>query len=251
MVYPNIPAPEGSPAALNYARFIPREDLGEVQPWQPDHFGQPRAKHPADRPEPQGPTEQDWLDRVQAASQEGYEQGYRDGLAALEDFKKSHSAQVSASVGELVRNFDDQWARLEHSMAQSLTRSVVLLARQVLRTELATRPELVGDVVSEALRTTLMNARHVVVRVHPEDLPLVAQGAGDILQSRGARLQADATVARGGCRVESDAGLIDATIQARWARAAQRMGPALPWNDEEASADAAPPTTDRPEGDLP
>jgi flagellar assembly protein FliH len=175
MVYPNIPAPEGSPAALNYARFIPREELGEVQPWQPDHFGQPRAKHPADRPEPQGPTEQDWLDRVQAASQEGYEQGYRDGLAALEDFKKSHSAQVSASVGELVRNFDDQWARLEHSMAQSLTRSVVLLARQVLRSELATRPELVGEVVSEALRTTLMNARHVVVRVHPEDLPLVAR----------------------------------------------------------------------------
>lgn len=250
MAYPNIPAPDGSTANLRYARFIPREELGEVQPWQPDRFGSPRVRPSAERPEQRVTTEQDWLDRVQAASQEGYEQGYRDGLAALEDFKKSHCAQVSASLGELVRNFDDQWARLEHSMAQSLTRSVVLLARQVLRTELATRPELVGDVVSEALRTTLMNARHVVVRVHPEDLPLVAQGAGDILQSRGARLLADASVARGGCRVESDAGLIDATIQARWARAVQRMGPALPWHDEQTPADASPPSPNLSEAAL-
>jgi flagellar assembly protein FliH len=69
----------------------------------------------------------------------------------------------------------------------------------------------------------------VLVRVHPDDLPLVAEGAGEALQARGARLQADPHVQRGGCSVESDAGTIDATIENRWARAAQAMGHALPW----------------------
>jgi flagellar assembly protein FliH len=74
-----------------------------------------------------------------------------------------------------------------------------------------------------------MSARQVLVRVHPDDLPLVAEGAGEALRARGARLQADPNIQRGGCSVESDAGNIDATIENRWGRAVQALGHALPW----------------------
>jgi flagellar assembly protein FliH len=74
-----------------------------------------------------------------------------------------------------------------------------------------------------------MSARQVLVRVHPDDLPLVAEGAGEALQARGAQLQADPNIQRGGCSVESDAGTIDATIENRWARAVQSLGHAQPW----------------------
>jgi len=84
-------------------------------------------------------------------------------------------------------------------------------------------------VATEALNAVLMSARQVLVRVHPDDLPLVAEGAGEALQARGARLQADPSIQRGGCSVESDAGTIDATIENRWARAVQALGHALPW----------------------
>jgi flagellar assembly protein FliH len=114
-------------------------------------------------------------------------------------------------------------------MALALSRSAVLLARQVLRTELGTRPALVQGVATEALNAVLMSARQVLVRVHPDDLPLVAEGAGEALQARGARLQADPSIQRGGCSVESDAGTVDATIENRWTRAVQALGHALPW----------------------
>jgi flagellar assembly protein FliH len=225
----NIPPPEGSKAGTSYTRFIPREELGEVRPWQPGSFGESRSRPGLGEQRPAGPTEQEWLARIEAARQQAYEEGYRDGMAALESFKQTYTTQVSARVGQLVQSFDGQWAQLETQMADALSRSAVLLAQQVVRSELSTQPSLVRTVAEEALNAVLMSARQVLVRVHPDDLPLVAEGAGEALQARGARLQADPRVQRGGCSVESDAGTIDATIENRWARAAQAMGHALPW----------------------
>jgi flagellar assembly protein FliH len=236
----NVPAPEGAKPASPYTRFIPREELGPVQAWQPGAFGVVRSRPSKPDGEATGPTTEQWQARIDAAKRQGYEDGYRDGLVALEGFKKSHSAQVSAQVGQLVQSFDTQWAELEAQMAESIARSAVLLARQVLRSELAVRPELVSDVAREAVNAVLMSARQIVVRVHPDDLPLVAQGAEDVLKARGARLEPDTSVQRGGCRVESDAGSIDATVQARWERAAQSMGQALASNGDEPSAGLAP-----------
>ena len=236
MGFPNIPAPEGSKAGSSYTRFIPREELGRVQPWQPGSFGEARPRHGLTEQRPSGPTEQEWQARVEAARQQAYEEGYRDGLTALEGFKKTHTTQVSARVGQLVQSFDAQWAQLETQMAEAMARSAVLLAQQVLRSELSTQPGLVRTVATEALNAVLMSARQVLVRVHPDDLPLVADGSGEALQARGARLQADPTVQRGGCRVESDAGTIDATIETRWTRATQALGYAPPWQAERAPA---------------
>jgi flagellar assembly protein FliH len=65
--------------------------------------------------------------------------------------------------------------------------------------------------------------------VHPNDQPLVAQGAAEVLTARGARLLADGSIARGGCLVESDIGVIDAGIAARWRRAAASLGCEEAW----------------------
>jgi flagellar assembly protein FliH len=236
----NIPAPEGSKAGLSYTRFIPREELGEVQPWQPGSFGARPTRPSHGEQRPKGPSEQEWLARIETARQQAYEEGYRDGMAALEGFKKTHTTQMSARVGQLVQSFDAQWAQLEDQMAQALSRSAVLLARQVLRTELGTRPALVQAVATEALNAVLMSARQVLVRVHPDDLPLVAEGAGEALQARGARLQADPSIQRGGCSVESDAGTVDATVENRWTRAVQALGHALPWQTAPLTASQLP-----------
>ena len=56
---------------------------------------------------------------------------------------------------------------------RSLAESAVEAARQVVRSELAVRPELVAAVAQEAVEALLLSARHITVRVHPLDLPLV------------------------------------------------------------------------------
>jgi len=229
--FPNVPPPPGSKPASSYARFIPREELGAFAAWQPGAIGTHGDRRAQPRPENAPlPTPDEWRGKITEARQGGYHDGYRDGLVALESFKQGFAAQMAAQLGQLMTSFDAQLAQLEQQMAQAVARSAVLLAQRVLRHELATQPGQVAALAQEAVNAVLMSARQIVVRVHPDDHELVAQGAAEVMQARGARLVADAAVQRGGCLVESDAGSIDAAISARWAQAAAALGSDLPWD---------------------
>lgn len=230
----NIPSP--NPERHSYARFIPREELGTVESWSPGTFGQmakPRAAaraEPPAPPVPAGPTPEQLQAEVDGARQAGYEQGYRDGMAALESFKKSHAEQVNAQVTRLLKNLNGEFDALHEQVAASVAQVAVQLARQVLRSELETAPQVVAQVACDAIEAVLMTARHITVHVHPQDLALVANGAQEVIKARGARLVAHAGIERGGCRVESDVGAIDARIATRWTQAASALGSELAWD---------------------
>ncbi len=236
--FPNVPAPPGSKAGTPYSRFIPREELGDFASWTPGNFGggappagtgsggampgaMPGAAPGAAAAQDSGP---DLDERLAQARALGYEEGYRDGLVALESFKHSFAQQATAQIGALLQAFDEQLAQLDAQLAQTLATTAVQLAQQVLRCELQVRPELVARVAQEAVEAVMLSARQIVVRVHPEDLPLVAEGADEVLAAREARLQADSQVGRGGVLVESDVGSIDARLATRWAQAAAALG---------------------------
>lgn len=227
-----MPPPPGSKAGNAYTRFIPREELQDFAAWAPDTFGEMERPHPAMHPaEPDAPTETDWPAEVAAARQTGYQDGYRDGLVALEGFKQSFAAQATAQVGTLLQSMDSAFEALESRTAQAVAETAVRIARQVLRSELKLQPGLVARVAGEAVNAVLLSARQITVLVHPQDLPLVAEGAGELLQSRGARLVAEPLIERGGCRIESDLGAVDARIESRWAQAADALGQDLAWAD--------------------
>jgi flagellar assembly protein FliH len=239
-LFRNIPPPEGSKTAASYQRFIPREELGAFATWTPGAIG-PDAQAPAAPAAPPAPTAADWQARIHAARQAGYQEGYRDGLVALEGFKESFAQQATSQVGALLDAFDAQLQALDEQVAQALAASAVQLARQVLRSELQSQPELVARVASEAVSAVMLSARQITVQVHPQDLPLVQEGAAETLALRGARLVASHRIARGGVLVHSDVGSIDARIAGRWAQAAAALGSSLPLDsdDEAAGEDAA------------
>jgi flagellar assembly protein FliH len=232
----NVPPPPGARPAAPYARFIPREELGDFASWKPGHFGTTPDAAAAPAHEPSPPSADDWRARVAAARQTGYQEGYRDGLVALEAFKQSFAQQATSQIGALLEAFDRQLCEVDREAAQALAQTAVQLARQVLRTELQQRPELVAQVAGEAVNAVMLSARHIAVQVHPQDLPLVAEGAAEALQARGARLQANPAVERGGVLVFSDVGAIDARIASRWAQAAAALGSDLPLADDAGAA---------------
>jgi flagellar assembly protein FliH len=270
----NVPAPEGSRQG-SYSRIIPAEELSGFAAWQPRPLGAgaPKASAPSAKarlaerppasagegsgqgglrlpsalrpPAPPSPTEADWRARMAQARKAGYEEGYRDGLKALEDFKRSHAQQVQAEAGAqlaaLVRSFEDQWAALEPQMAQALSETAVRLARRVLRDELHIHPEHVVTVAQQAMQALLASARRVELVVHPDDLPLVRAGLGETLESRGSRLRGDASLARGGCHLHADIAHVDGTLERRWAEATASLGHELPWQAEAPPASAESP----------
>lgn len=173
--------------------------------------------------------------QVAAARQQGYQDGYRDGLVALDSFKESFASQVSGQINQVLAALDRELGQLEQQLAAGVARVATELARQVVRSELRQRPALVVQVAQEAVDAVLMSARHITVQLHPDDHALVAQGCAEALAARGARLLAQSTVPRGGCRVESDVGVIDARVASRWAQATGALGTGVAWDDAEAS----------------
>ena len=239
--FKNVPPPEGSGKASAYARFIPREELSSFEAWNPSALSgaDPSATTGMPTAEPEAPTlsvAEQLAAQLRAARQSGYQDGYRDGLAALEGFKQSYAAQITAQLGRLVESHGAQLDGLQQQLAQAIAVCATSMARQVVRSELAVRPDLVAAVAQEAVETLLLSARHITVRVHPDDQPLVAQGAADVLQARGARLIPDASIARGGCRVDSDIASVDGTVAARWRRASAALGAETEWLDAEPDA---------------
>lgn len=254
-----VPPPQGTPAkAPNaYARFIPREELAGFASWTPDAFagaaGAAGAENPAAaapdrrqgdsraRPEPASPpapSAEEWQARVLEARQLGWQDGYRDGLQALEAAKRQYASQVSAQMAQLVAGFDEQIQALEGRMASAVIDIALTLARQVVRSELQQRPEAVAQVAQEAVGAVMLSARHLRLRMSPDDLALIEGGAGEALRAREVMLQADAAIAPGGCVVESDLGQVDARIESRWAQACAVFGSAPAWTTAEAPAAA-------------
>ncbi len=248
------------PPSSGYGRFIPREEMPEFASWTPGAFGATpdpkqalgpgaaaaarqaaaRAAAAATAPPaaPPPPTEAEWLERVNAAREQGYGDGYRDGESAVAVMREQLNGQLGARFGKMVADLDSQWDQLEAAMAEALTRTAVQLARQVVRTELATRPEIVAHVATEAVNAVLVTARHLRLRIHPGDQGHVAAGAAEALQAREVRLMADPAVEPGGCILESDLGRIDARIGARWAQAAAVYGRDDAWDAPDAAAPA-------------
>lgn len=238
----------------NYARFIPGEEIQGAKAWSLDNLGDtppspfapmrpsaPQSSAPPPPAEPAPPPEPSLHEQLHSARQTGYQDGYRDGMAALDAFKQSFAQQMSKQLGALVEGFDTEMRALEGDMAESLARIAVELARQVVRSELSQRPELIARVAHDAVEALQMSARHVRVRVHPDDLALVRDGVGSELEAREAQLIPDAEVARGGVKVDADVASVDATIAARWQQAVSAIGQRSIWEDRR-GADVGPET---------
>ena len=246
------PPPGNGPASTTnlYARFIPREELGAFAAWSPDAFGEPAAsagaaagaerktagvppQRAAKAPEPPKP---DPVEELKAARQGGYQDGYRDGLAALENFKQTFSAQLMSQLSSQFQGISDSYQErlesLEQQLSGRLAGVALELARQVVRSEISTRPELVVSVAEEALAALLTSARQICVRLHPDDHAVVAHTLKESLHARGGKLLIDPNITRGGCVVESDIAIVDASVEARWKRVAALLGSEDEWPHE-------------------
>lgn len=257
------PAPTSSHAAdrRTQTRFIPREELSGFAAWMPGEIsqsndaatasagvqaGSPEAPHAEPAPAP--PTDAELeasrakarkvADMLRQAREAGYQDGYRDGLVALDAFKQSFARQNSAQVARWLESFDARMQDIERDMSATLADLAVQLARQVVRSELHTHPALIAEVASDAVNALVMTARHISIRLHPDDIAWVEDGSGEVLAAREVRLIADSRVAAGGCLIESDTNALDMSIEQRWQRAAASLGIVLPWTAQDEPLEA-------------
>lgn len=98
-----------------------------------------------------------------------------------------------------------------------LARLAVLVAEQIVRRELDIAPGLVAELVEDVLRE-LEPSRTLLVRAHPDDVRQLEQRSEALVRAARTadlRIEADASVERGGCIFETPALQVDGRVRTR------------------------------------
>jgi flagellar assembly protein FliH len=100
------------------------------------------------------------------------------------------------------------------------------IAERILRRELAVRPELPLVLVRESLELSA-SGEGVRISLHPDDLtafgPQIEALLREMKRGGNAEVVADATIGRGGCRVETQHGAIDQRLEAQLDRIEEEL----------------------------
>ncbi len=161
-------------------------------------------------------------------AKEAKELGRREGLAEAARQIETQISQVTekqvrermdqalpavAAVAEALRKEGDEWRARWENVAVGVAISI---AEKILHTTLKQRPEVAVDMISEALR---LSAGHAQVRVqlNPDDVQQLGDQATEIVKTLSACAEAvivpDKSITRGGCRIETRYGEVDARLE--------------------------------------
>ncbi|MFA7240586.1 MAG: flagellar assembly protein FliH [Sulfuricellaceae bacterium] len=242
---------------------ISKEELGAYRLWELDSFDErPQSPPEVEEEEPPPlawPTAGELEEIQRQAHDEGYaagrDEGYaagrteglaagrEEGLAAGRD--EGYQAGYPVGYGEGREKSLAEWERIkllktaldealeqfDQYLSEDMLDLALALARQIMRSALKFRPEAVLPVIREALNSLPQPVQHPQLVLHPEDAALARTLMEEELAHAHCRIVEDNHIARGGCRIKTDASELDATLQERWDRALTALGRDDKWLD--------------------
>ena len=148
----------------------------------------------------------------------GYEAGYQQGL---QEGREAAQATITAALDNLARvtqALEEVRANILANMEEELVALVAAATDLVLTTPGAVDREVIGQVVSQAVRRVAAAGR-LTVHLNPADLEMVADLQPSLMQTfselEHLELVPDPELERGGCLVDSNIAQIDATLATR------------------------------------
>ncbi|WP_110689267.1 flagellar assembly protein FliH [Salinicola endophyticus] len=234
---------------LERQRPASRSDSGRAEAADPQ---QQQAKAAALRAEAELARNQGYESGYAEGHAAGYRDGYAEGQAAANaaaalEFHKRVSLHLTPLAG-LAESFRQALAQLDDETANQLVELALITGRQLAGESLAANPEHILSVVRELLEADHSLNGKSRLWLHPDDLTLVSAAIGDTLSASGWECCADHSLERGGCRVTSASGGLDASLGTQWKAILdqrRRRQPAAPDtaddSDTPTPADAADP----------
>ena len=205
--------------------LIPKEQLSAYERWEMNSF---------DTPGQRGPVSLTTVAQVEKIHQQARDDGYQAGL---NEGRQRAGVEVERFAA-LAAIFASETAELDQQLAQQVLDVALAVARQMLRTALDVKPDLILPLVQEAIRSLPVLGQDRRVCLHPQDAALARDLAGESLKVSGWTIVEDTAMARGGCVVSSSHGEIDATLDARWRRIVGALGRDGGWLDYDADGGA-------------
>lgn len=139
-----------------------------------------------------------------SAAQEGYKAGMEQAQAEIE--------KVRNSIIEFLKAKQDVFEYI----APDILEISVEIARKIVKKEIEQNPEIVLETILNVLKTTSRDETKITLKVNPEQVNFVKEHIPSILTSAGldvkTNILADDTIEIGGCVVQTNNGIVDATI---------------------------------------
>lgn len=220
------------------AKVIPKELLTAYQRWELSSFQtQEEAADDLERlsqvaDESQGvvlPTAEEierihreaWEEGYRMGREEGQRAGYQEGREAGQDYARQLELLTEALEVERVRADAD--------VAQEVLELALGIARQIIRATLRVKPELMLEVVREALMHLPSLSGHTRVVVHPLNAQLVRDWLAQEHNHLGWRVVEDPHMEPGGFRFDNPHSELDATLPTRWQEIVSCLGTETDW----------------------
>lgn len=157
-----------------------------------------------------------YQDGLARGHQEGLEQGLSEGRAQAETELEQHIRKTVAPLRSLAKQFSDALERIDETVAHDLAELALATGKQLAADALQESPEQILEIVRELLHTEPPLVGQQRLWLNPQDHALVKEHLGSELQAASWSLQPDDQLARGGCRITSAQGELDATFESRW-----------------------------------
>ena len=138
----------------------------------------------------------------------GFAAGERAGLEAAGQRGEAMLTRLTDTLEQLTTLRNTMIHRTERQMVQL----ALAIAHRIVQREVSLDRDLVVAMARVALDRLGETAR-VTVRMNPDDFAVTAQARAAQLAGSNVSVVADARIGRGGCRVESDLGVMDAGVE--------------------------------------
>lgn len=174
------------------------------------------------------------VEEIEALQKQAYEEakkaGYEEGLKNGLDEMKQKANKLQSMFNFFSQPLEEMDSEVEHQLADLS----ILLARQLLKKESSIDALHIHNLVHESLDYLPIKARDVRVRLNPDDIALLNQAEIDTNDQLW-NCVSDASVSSGGCIIESETSLIDASVETRVQQLVDQLN--LHHSDSESSED--------------
>jgi flagellar assembly protein FliH len=222
----------------NYNRFIPGEEIGDVEQWHFGAVGEPAEKK-VSKQEVLSAERALLATSVvrQAGHSEGFSEGYTQGHAQavletqkqITDYIEHEGRETAQRFGQLLSSVQVQLDLSEKVLSHGVLTLACEIARKILRQEISVNADAVLPVITQGLALLIDDGKNSKIRLNPLDFEELKDRLSVEFSEISLTLVADPSVACGGCLIESRDTIVDGTIEKRWSRTLSSLGLQSDW----------------------
>ncbi|MEW6447606.1 MAG: FliH/SctL family protein [Bacillota bacterium] len=159
-------------------------------------------------------------EQASAIKEKAYNEGLRKGLEEGLARAAQESQEMFARAREVLQEAEAERAATINQMEKEIVELAREIASRIVAAELKVNHEVVAAIAKEAL-ALVRDRPHLMIFVHPDDLVACQQARPQfealLPENAVLRILPDSQVKRGGCIIDTGEGVVDATLDSRWA----------------------------------